>query len=890
MSSVNITRPDPDALLQSLKREEEVAKKGKLTIFLGMCAGVGKTYDMLKTGQDLRTKGHDVIIGYVETHHRQETEELLTGLTILPRRSIDYNGIRLEEMDLDAILARKPSLVLVDELAHTNIPGSRHAKRYQDVLELLDNGISVFTTLNVQHLESRADAVAQIAGAVVRETVPDSIFDTAHEVELVDLSPDDLLKRLAEGKVYTAERSARAVQHFFRKGNLTALREMALRLTAERVDRQLREYMSKEQIAGPWKSGQRLIVGISASPHSITLLRSVRRMAYALNATWIAVYVERSAALSESASAQLARNIKLAQELGAEVVSTSDEDVVQALLRVAHQQNATQIFIGKTRTFSLFHTPLLQRLIAGSGNLDVHIIGEEQTHRKERQFLSVNLTSRWTQYVLAAGVMIGAAAACYPFSGLLGYQSVSLILLLVMALLPLWFSLGPVLLSAALSALLWDFLFIPPRFTFSVSLAQDALMLLTYFSIAAVTGTLSARIRARERAVVQREERTAALFALTGDLSTARSQDDVARASVKNIAASLNADTMVFLSEPDGDIFKAPHPASTLAAGPKDFSVASWVYWNEKKAGRFTETLPFAEATYVPLSGPRYSLGVLGVRRRDGQRMTLDQEVLLDNFARQISSALERESLHELARRSVAIEESERLYKTLFNSVSHEMRTPLSAILGASEGLLDPAAFGETTPRTELIGEIHAAALRLNHLVENLLDMTRLESGLIKPKRDWCDVRDLIQSATKRMAAELGRHTVQVSIQEDLPLFTLDFGMMEQALMNVLHNAVLYTPEGTPIRITARASEREGTIEIADQGPGLPEEELERVFEKFHRLPGSRSGGTGLGLSIVRGFVESNGGTITAQNNSGGGARFIIRLPLNRQPQEKAQA
>ncbi len=875
-------RPDPDALLHVLQKEEEHATKAKLKIFFGMCAGVGKTYDMLKAAHEAKSKGIDVLIGYIETHKRAETEALVAGLPSVARRQAEYKGNLLEEMDLDGIIARKPQLILVDELAHTNIPGSRHAKRYQDVQELLDNGIDVFTTLNVQHLESRADTVTQITGSTIRETVPDSIFEQADEVEIIDIPPDELLKRLSEGKVYPPERSQKAIENFFRKGNLTALREMSLRLTAERVDHQLRDYMQTRQIAGPWKSGQRLLVAISASPHSVSLIRWARRMAYTMDASWIAVYVEGSAQLSESARAQLAKNIKLSEELGAEIITTSDEDVADALVRVARQQNATQILVGKTFHSFSFRKSLLDKVIERSGDLDVYVIGgdpELETRSKLLRFPKTQ--SGLAQYAIAAATVCLVALACFPFTSLLGYQTVALIMLLSVALLPLKLGPGPVLLSAALSALAWDFLFIPPRFTFIVAEGQDILMLAMYFAIASVTGTLTARIRSRERAVRQREEKAVALYTLTKDLSIARTQDDVARAAVVNIKRFFDADVAVFLSEQDGDIFTRAHEASTYEADAKEFTVPAWVYWNEKKAGKFTDTLPFASATYYPMTGPRYPLGVIGVKLLQGKQLGSDHETLLINFISQIASTLEREQLNEMAKRSIALAESERLYKTLFNSISHELRTPIAAIVSASESLLDQAATPENSVRRDLSSEIHTAAERLNRLVENLLNMTRLESGRITPILDWCDIRDLINAGAEQLHQELAQHVLTIDVQLDMPLVKLDFALIEQAVINLLHNASIYTPAGSSITVRAFIEQGDCVLVISDTGPGFPKEALQKVFEKFYRVPGTKAGGTGLGLSIARGFVEAHKGSLQVENGAQGGAKFTMRLPVH---------
>ena len=880
MDHIDQSRPDPQDLLDALQREEQSSRRGKLKIFFGMCAGVGKTYDMLKAAQVQKSKGADVVIGLVETHGRKETEALLEGLAVIPRKRVEYKGTIIDEMDLDAILARKPALVLVDELAHTNAYGSRHTKRYQDVLEILDDGIDVYSTLNVQHLESRADTVAQISGAIVRETVPDSIFEAASEVELVDIPPDELLKRLEEGKVYAPDRSRQAIQNFFRKGNITALREMALRLTAERVDHQLRELMRSQKISGPWKSGQRLLVAISSSPNGISLIRWARRTAYTMDATWIAVYVESSRPLRKQAKEQLAKNIELARELGAEIVTTSDDDIVTGILRVAREQNATQVLVGKSLGAISFRKSLLDRLIEQSGELDVLVVGGPREAGKSRHVRLPALHSGLKQYLSVATIVVLLALVLHPLSEIIGYQTISLLLLLTVALLSLRFGTGPVIAAAALSALLWNFFFIPPRFTFVIGLPQDALMFAAYFVIAAVTGVLTARIRARERFVRIREEHAVALYTLTKELSVANSLDDVVEVAVKNFKRFFDADVVICLSESDGDMFTKPHPASSLQIDPKEFSVAAWVYWNEKRAGRFTDTLPFARATYFAFSGPRYPLGVIGVKMADDQRLRLDQETLLENFIGQISSSLEREQLNDLARKSLVIAESEKLYKTLFDSISHEFKTPIATILGATEFLLSSDLVKDDATG-DVVRDVREAAGRLNRLVANLLDMTRLESGLLKPKRDWCDLSDLIQTSVRKCEEELAHHHVHVDVDPSLPPVRLDFGLMEQVFTNLLLNASVHTPAGSRVDISAHADNVQCTIAVCDNGPGIPADIADKVFQKFYRLPGSRTGGTGLGLSIVRGFVEAHGGTITLSTRETGGTCFTMKFPMD---------
>jgi two-component system sensor histidine kinase KdpD len=892
MLSQEETRRDPEAFLRTLKRVEEKERRGKLRIFFGMCAGVGKTYEMLQAAHQAKKSGSDVLVGYVETHGRRETEALLTDLAIIPRKKVDYRGTVLEEMDIDAILARRPALVLVDELAHTNTPGSRHTKRYLDVLELLDNGVDVFTTLNVQHLESRADSVAQITGAIVRETVPDSLLEQADELHLVDLSPEELLKRMAEGKVYTGDRSQRAIKNFFRQGNLTALREMALRLAAERVERQMRDYRQSERIRVPWRAGPRLVVGITPGKESIRLIRWTRRLASAMQASWVAVFVERSSPDRKADSDQFARNIALARELGAEIVTTADEDVAIALLRVAQEQNATQIIVGKPGRALPWRKSLVARLIELSTDIDIYVTTGADTleDRRSRHMGRAVSHSGLSQYATAAAIIFLLAALCYPFEPALGYQTVSLILILAVVILPLRLGVGPVILAAMLSALTWNFFFIPPRFTFAIAKPQDVLMMMVLFTTATVSGVLTARVRTREKAVRSRENRAVALYTLTNDLSSARNQDDVAVAAVMNVRKFFDVDVALFLSELDGDLINQPHPASTYVPEGKELSVPAWVHWNEKKAGKFTDTLPFAEATYFPLSGPRYPLGVIGIKMRDNLRLSLDQEALLENFLSQISSALEREFLNEMTKRSIAFMESERLYATLFASISHEMRTPITALIGASESLREDKVGAIPEVRHELAQDIQSAAERLDNVVQNLLAMTRLESGLIQPKLDWTDVRDVINSVINKLRKELTGHNVSVEVSPELPLIRLDYALIEQALLNLLRNAAVHTPADSSIAIQAIAEHDACIITIGDSGPGIPSESLDKLFEKFYRVPGSLPGGIGLGLSIALGFVQAHRGTLEARNRPGGGAEFIMRLPLGGSSHKPAEA
>lgn len=880
-------RPNPDSLLESIKQEELNARKGKLKIFFGMCAGVGKTYTMLEAAQKAKHERIDVVIGLVETHNRRETQLLLEGLEFVHLKEIEYRGTVFKEMDLDSVLERKPELVIVDELAHTNIPGSRHVKRYQDVFEILNNGIDVYTTLNVQHIESRAETVRQITGSVIRETVPDSVFEKADEVELVDIIPDELLKRLSEGKVYTPERSQQAIRNFFRKGNLTALREMALRMTAERVDWQLRDYKTEMKIDAIWKSSQRLMVAVSPSPYSADLIRWTRRLAYSMETSWIAVYVETGQKISEENKELIQKNFNLARELGAEIITVSDKDLVGALIRTAKENNVTQIIVGKSREKKFLrlagYHDIVERLIKNSGDIDVYVVGGD---KKEEGTVSwknyPRFQSSWLRYQLAMLIVIIVGVFCYSVYKDIGYQTVSLLFLLTVSLLPLFnFGPGPTFLAALLSALSWNFFFIPPQYTFHIYKVEDALMFVMYFIVAIVSGFLTARIRSQEIFVKQREKRTNALYNLTKDLSAANDLNEAAEVSVKNITQHFDVDVVLFLLDQEKKLSPASHLTSTFSIDDGEWRIAQWAYLNKQKCGMFTNTLPLAFATYYPLNSLRNNLGVLGIKTKNEKPLLFDQQILLDTFIAQITTTLEREYLNELAKESLVVSESEKLYKTLFNSISHELKTPITTIISAASSFSSEENLKNENFVKKILREINIAAERLNRLVENLLDMARLESGVLKLKSDWHDISDLIYGAVNRLKNELTNHKLTIEIQKEIKLFKFDYGLMEQALINIIHNSVTYTREGSEILINVKTENDSCVISIADNGAGFTEETLPKLFQKFYRVPQTKTGGTGLGLSIAKGFIEAHKGSVKAENRETGGAMFTIKLPMN---------
>ena len=879
-------RPNPDALLAEIQREEQAAKRGQLKVFFGMCPGVGKTYTMLEAARARQSEGVNVSVGIVETHGRAETEALLTGLPVIPRKKIEYRGVTLQEMDIDAILTRRPALVLVDELAHTNAPGIRHPKRYQDVLELLDAGIDVYTTLNVQHLESRVDVVQQISGVAVREAVPDSVLDQADEIELIDLTPDQLRKRLAEGKVYLGERAATASENFFKEETLTALREMALRATTEHVDQELRDVMRAKRIHAPWRSGQRLGVGVGPSPFSGQLIRWTRRIAAAMDAPWIAVYVETSAALDEEEKRRLTKNLSLARQLGAEVVMTTGDDVANALLATAREQGVTQIVVGKpfgNRLLELLKGgSLANRLIRRGGDIDVHVVSGAQSHgaRARRPW------SRWVgfNFLRDCGVGVGGVAAATVVSWLLqsltGYMTVSLVYLLGVVLLAMVLNRWAVLLTAALSALAWDFLFIPPPYTFRISSAHDVMMFSMFFVVALAMGHTTHQLRAREAAERRRERRASALNRLLESVTASASLEDGLTRAVKEVDALFRSRTAVLLATTEGRLDESPHSASTFSPDTKERAVAAWAFERGQAAGRFTDTLPDAQGLYLPLQTSKGRMGVLGVHFEERDTWTLDENDLLETFASQISVMIESYRAIETAQQARMAEESERLHRTLLDSVSHELKTPLAVIGAATEGL-DTQLKDAGLPLSDtFLDEIKAANRRLGRIVTNLLDMTRIDSGRLPLNLEWGEAKELLESAVSQVENEISRERVHITAPENLPLVRLDFGLMEQALCNLIVNAAEHSPAGAPIELSAQLDSKTLQLRVRDHGEGLFPGEEKKVFEKFYRGTSARPGGTGLGLSIVQGIARAHQGNIDAENNPEGGAMFTIRVPV----------
>ncbi len=869
-------RPDPDALLAQVQREETQKKSGKLHILLGMCPGVGKTYAMLLLAMQRQAAGLNVLVGVVETHGRKETAELLSGLTLLPRREIKHGDHTLEEFDLDAAILRRPDLLLVDELAHTNAPGSRHLKRYQDVLELLDAGIDVITTLNVQHIESQVDIVRQVTGVAVIETVPDSILDRAHEIQLVDLSVEKLMGRLAEGKVYLGERAAAAAAGFFKEGNLTALRELALRFTAERVDRDLEDIRKARRVSTPWKTNARLMVSVGPTPYSESLIRWTRRASGRHGCPWLAVWVERTQPLTAREQDLLTRSLGLARKLGAEVVHATGDDVAETLLGTARERNVSQIVVGKSNRRRFWKQTLADRIIAGSGDIDVcvvrPVIGRPSTipHGHRRSFIA---TYPPREYGIILALVASLTVLCMQFEWVGGYSVPALVYLFAILLAAFQFSRGPMVFMAMLSALAWDYFFIPPRYTLYVSAPADIILLAMFFAVALSMGHLTTRLRKREIAERRRQMETDALLRVTQSAALVPEVGKGLSEALKIINSVVKAETALVVRRSDHSLPTTVHSGSTWIPQDQEFGVAAWAYSNKQVAGRFTDTLPQSQATWFPLQTATSVMGVLGLLLTD-ENGTLDfqRRQAVEAFVLQLALVLEKEHFIHAVGEAELMEKSERLRSNLLDSVSHELKTPLAVIRASIEGM------DRATADNPYVIEIDTASKRLQRLVDGLLQMTRLESKVVEPNLEWCDVRELIDGAVKAAGDAMRSHPVEISISADIPLIRTDQNLLGQALANILHNAAVYSPAQSPVEITARHAEQKLRVTVRDHGPGLPPGDEFQVFKKFYRAIGTPAGGTGLGLSIARGFILALGGDIAGWNHPEGGAVFEILL------------
>lgn len=909
-------RPDPDALLEKIQRDEEKRSRGRLKIFFGASAGVGKTYAMLQAARRRRDEGVDVVVGVVETHGRKETVGLIEGLQVIPPATIEYRGHQLSEFDLDAALARKPGLILVDELAHSNVQGSRHMKRWQDVYELLDAGIDVYTTVNVQHLESLNDIVGQITGIRVWETVPDRVFDLADDVTLVDLPADELLERLQEGKVYLPRQAEHAVRNFFRKGNLIALRELALRRTADRVDAQMREYRADQSIERIWQARERIIVCVGAGPESATLVRAAARLAASLKADWLAVYVEtpRLQRLPDAIRKRTLDALKLASELGAETVTLQGDDPPKTLIAYARMRNVSKLVVGASPASgwsAWLRRSTGERLIGAARDIDVTLVNSgavrEQAERRESATRFAGLgaevqRSKPSSYLYAIGLCAAITVIASQALGRVSLANLVMLYLLGTIFTAARLGRGPGVLISFLGVASFDFFFVPPRLSFTVSDTQYLLTFAVMLATSLTISHLTASLRGQARIANLRERRTGAMFAMTRELGAALATVQIIETGSRHVAEVFQARVAILLPDSNESVrpkIENPDPAVTLAEAEIDKDIAQWVYDQQKPAGHGTDTLPATSALYLPLKAPMRTRGVMAlVSPRMEDLQVPEQRRMIETFAAQIALALERVHYVEIAQDALVNMESERLRNSLLSAISHDLRTPLTSIVGfASMLAAEPGGAKVDEARSfELAEAIHDEALRMTGVVTNLLDMARLQEGSMKINRQWSSIEEVIGSALAACRRILAGRPIRTRVPADLPLIELDAVLVERLFANLFENASKYTPAGSPICVVAsvlhEGDERYVKVEVQDDGPGLPVAMASRIFEKFTRgEKESAKPGIGLGLAICRAIVEAHAGKIGAMNRIAAdgtvlGATFWFMLPANETPLE----
>ena len=878
-------RPSPDALLSRIVEEGNGELRGRLKVFFGANAGVGKTYAMLEAAQTLAREGQHPIIGIVETHKRKETEAMVEGLEVLPRKTLQHRGMTLEEFDLDEALARKPKLILIDELAHTNAPGSRHEKRWQDVMELLSAGSDVYTTVNVQHLESLNNVVEQITHVKVRETVPDQVVEQANEIVIVDLSPQELLLRLREGKVYTGAQATAATDNFFKTGNLLALRELALRFVAKRVNAAVQVYRDAEATKPTWPTQELLMVAVGPSPSSAKLVRTTRRMAAGFGADWIAAYVSTPhTAMNPGLRESVTENLRLAQSLGAEVVSITGKDIPSAILDYAHDRNVTKIITGKplrSRWREIITPSPVDRLIRESGDIDVYVIRGEGNHTSSRRIHSTAHIPKKPYAASVAMVVLSSVLswAVYPF---FETSDLSMVYLLGITGTALFGSRGATLLATVLSVASFNVLYVPPRFSFNVEAPRHIWTFVVMFAVGTIISLLTFRLRQQVIISRESEQRTANLHRLSRRLSSLRGTDVVLSATIEEIAGVFSTQVIAFITDQEGKAtFCGGHPVS-LPPTDKEIGVAQWVFDNSVPAGAGTGTLEGSLLLHMPLRvGDNSPLAVVSVFPPDNNRMRPEQMQLLESFCSQAALALEVDRLEQQRRVTDSQIETERLRSSVLSTVSHDLRTPIASIQGCSESLLENETVLSNETRRELLHTITDESHRISSMITNLLDMTRLEGGGLRLYLMPIPIDEIVGSSLAAMGQRIAEREINILLPPDLPFVLVDEMLIQHVMTNLLDNALKYSPEGGSIEIAARQEGNFICLEVADQGPGLaPGEEL-IIFEKFQRGRASQNtGGVGLGLAICKAIVEAHNGFISAKNEKTQGARFMISLPI----------
>ena len=855
-------------------------KKGKLRIFFGMAEGVGKTYQMLQSAHLTKSDGYDIIIGYIETHERVDIENKILGLELISRKEIFCNSCNYSEINLDAIIERKPQIVIIDELAHTNITGSRHKKRFQDVLELLNCGIDVWATLNVQHIESRVSVVEQITGIKITETVPDFIVEMADKIEIIDILPEDLQKRIKSGKVYEKENIDNALNGFFREGNINSLREIAFQVVAKLVDKSITNYRNEHDITDLWKATEKLLVAVGPSPFSAYLIKWTKKTAFNMNAEWVVVNIENSKSLSKEQKRTLNENINLARQLGAKIVTISDDDIVKGIIRTAKTQNVSQIVIGKPLFFSIenfFQKSITNRLIKESGDIDVYVVSQPGIKEKVKfkRTRKLDFKSLINEFSLILPSLFFITLTGYILEDVISQWGLSLIFLSHIIYISAYYSKIASMTVSILSALVWNYIFIPPRFTFIISKTEDIMVYLVFFIVAIVTSNLSSKLHEKEKFLKKRERRLELLYELSQEIVNNPDFERVMFKLAKYIGNYFNSEAMLFIYDGEQETSNI-YPNRDLDINEQE--ITSWVINNGIAAGKGTDTFSDSEYHFYPINSTNRIEGVIILKV--GSKRIAENEEFLRTISFMIGSSIIKEKIVRIRQKTMVEEETDKLYSIILSSISHELKTPVTSIALSASGLCDDKLSSDKFTREVLINDILEANDRLNRIITNLLDMTRIESGRLKLNLQWNDINDLITLASQKYTNELKNYNFIKEINAVLPPIKLDFGLVEQVISNLLYNAIIHTKPGTTIIMTAGIENSDIYIEIKDNGGGI--QAIDKIFKKFYKERPKKTGGLGIGLSICKAIIEFHKWTLEAHNNDIGGVTFRIIIPFRK--------
>ena len=855
-------------------------KKGKLRIFFGMAEGVGKTYQMLQSAHLTKSDGYDIIIGYIETHERVDIENKILGLELISRKEIFCNSCNYTEINLDAIIERKPQIVIIDELAHTNITGSRHKKRFQDVLELLNCGIDVWATLNVQHIESRVSVVEQITGIKITETVPDFIVEMADKIEIIDILPEDLQKRIRNGKVYEKENIDTALNGFFREGNINSLREIAFQVVAKLVDKSITNYRNEHDITDLWKATEKLLVAVGPSPFSAYLIKWTKKTAFNMNAEWVVVNIENSKSLSKEQKRTLNENINLARQLGAKIVTISDDDIVKGIIRTAKTQNVSQIVIGKPLFFSIenfFQKSITNRLIKESGDIDVYVVSQPGIKEKVKfkRTRKLDFKSLINEFSLILPSIFFITLTGYILEDVISQWGLSLIFLSHIIYISAYYSKIASMTVSILSALVWNYIFIPPRFTFIISKTEDIMVYLVFFIVAIVTSNLSSKLHEKEKFLKKRERRLELLYELSQEIVNNPDFERVMFKLAKYIGNYFNSEAMLFIYDGEQETSNI-YPNRDLDINEQE--ITSWVINNGIAAGKGTDTFSDSEYHFYPINSTNRIEGVIILKV--GSKRIAENEEFLRTISFMIGSSIIKEKIVRIRQKTMVEEETDKLYSIILSSISHELKTPVTSIALSASGLCDDKLSSDKFTREVLINDILEANDRLNRIITNLLDMTRIESGRLKLNLQCNDINDLITLASQKYTNELKNYNFIKEINAVLPPIKLDFGLVEQVISNLLYNAIIHTKPGTTIIITAGIENSDIYIEIKDNGGGI--QAIDKIFKKFYKERPKKTGGLGIGLSICKAIIEFHKWTLEAHNNDIGGVTFRIIIPFRK--------